>query len=51
LDSSGDNMRPLIHLFAYGGYFQINADYNGFWGGVRYPPKEAAVKRLCSQLL
>jgi len=24
--------------------------YNGFWGGLRYPPKEAEIKRLCNQL-
>jgi hypothetical protein len=25
------------------------ADYNGFWGGDRYPPKEADIKRFWSQ--
>ena len=26
-------------------------DYIRFWGGLRYPPKEAEIYRLCSQLL
>jgi len=25
-------------------------DYIGFWGGLRYPPKEAEMQRLCNQL-
>jgi hypothetical protein len=29
----------------------IFSDYIGFWGGLRYPPKEAETYRLCSQLL
>jgi transposase len=28
----------------------IKADYIGFWGGLRDPPKEADTYRLCSQL-
>ncbi len=35
-------------------YEKINhynySDYTGFWGGLRYPPKEAEMQRLCSQL-
>ena len=27
-----------------------NSGYNGFWGGPRYPPKEAEMQRLCNQL-
>jgi len=27
-----------------------NPHYIGFWGGLRYPPKEADMKRLCNQL-
>ena len=27
-----------------------NSDYIGIWEGLRYPPKEAEMKRLCSQL-
>jgi len=28
----------------------IYPDYIGFWGGPRYPPKEAEMQRLCNQL-
>ena len=27
----------------------IYTDYIGFWGGLRYPPKEAEMQRLCNQ--
>ena len=27
----------------------FKADYIGFWGGLRYPPKEAEMQRLCNQ--
>ena len=27
----------------------INTDYIGFWGGLRYPPKEAEMFRFCNQ--
>ena len=33
-----------------GGIDRIYPDYTGFWGGLRYPPKEADMQRLCNQL-
>jgi hypothetical protein len=27
-----------------------NSDYIEIWGGLRYPPKKAEMKRLCNQL-
>ena len=29
---------------------KIKSNYIGFWGGLRYPPKEGDMKRLCNQL-
>ena len=29
--------------------YKKKPDYIGFWGGLRYPPKEAEMQRLCNQ--
>ena len=31
-------------------FYKKEPDYIGFWGGLRYPPKEAEINRLCNQL-
>ena len=39
--------RDLAELY---GVETKRSDYIGFWGGQRYPPKEAEMQRLCNQL-